>query len=140
MKEQVKLKKDNEARIAIRLDKDFLKECDLRQKRSCLHTRTAYIEAALKLYNQYIDGECPLEFLAPAFSSMFDASIKSFEDHISRNIFKIAVELAKVLNVLAAVHDIDDNTLKELQIKCVDEVRKINGILDFNDAVKYQKS
>lgn len=40
----------------------------------------------------------------------------------------------------AAIHDIDEDTLKSLHTMCVNEVRKINGIIDYEDAIEYQKS
>ena len=53
--------------------------------------------------------------------------------------FKVAVELGKISNMLAAVNDIDDDTLKQLQAMCVNEVRRINGIISYEDAVEFQK-
>lgn len=40
--------------------------------------------------------------------------------------------------MLAAANDVDEETLRQLHIMCVNEVRKINGIIDYEDAVKYQ--
>jgi len=39
----------------------------------------------------------------------------------------------------AAVNDVDDETLKSLHIMCVNEVRKINGIISYEKAAEYQK-
>ena len=41
--------------------------------------------------------------------------------------------------MLAAVNDIDDETLRQLQSMCVNEVRRINGIISYEDAVEFQK-
>ena len=38
----------------------------------------------------------------------------------------------------AAVNDVDDDTLKDLHAMCVNEVRRINGTIDFDDAVRFQ--
>ena len=35
--------------------------------------------------------------------------------------------------------DVDEETLRQLHSMCVSEVRKINGIIDYEDAVKFQK-
>ena len=35
--------------------------------------------------------------------------------------------------------DEDDETLRQLHVMCVNEVRKINGVIDCEDAVRYQK-
>ena len=53
--------------------------------------------------------------------------------------FKIAVEVAKLSQVIAYSHDIDEDALKKLHVKCVEEVRRINGAIDFESAYRYQK-
>ena len=57
---------------------------------------------------------------------------------MNRNLFKIAVELGKLSHMMAAVNDVDDETLKDLHAMCVNEVRRINGTIDFDDAVRFQ--
>ena len=39
----------------------------------------------------------------------------------------------------AAMNDVDEETLKSLHVMFVTEVRKINGIIDYEDAVEYQR-
>ncbi len=36
----------------------------------------------------------------------------------------------------AAINDVDDETLESLHAMCVNEVRKINGIIDYENAVR----
>ncbi len=53
--------------------------------------------------------------------------------------FKLAVEISKLAHVIAYSHDIDEQTLEKLHLKCLDEVKRINGAVDFESAYKYQK-
>ena len=41
--------------------------------------------------------------------------------------------------VIAYTHDVDEESLNRLHVKCVDEVRRINGTVKFEDAYHYQK-
>ena len=59
---------------------------------------------------------------------------------LSRAMFKIAVELGAVTHMLAALNEIDDETLFRLCMMCIDEVKRINGIINFEKAVRYQRS
>ena len=52
--------------------------------------------------------------------------------------FKIAVELGAVTHMLAAMNQIDEQTLFKLRSMCTDEVRHINGVINFEKAVRYQ--
>ena len=54
-------------------------------------------------------------------------------------LFKIAVELGAVTHMLAAVHEIDDDTMIKLRAMCIDEVKRINGVINFEKAVRYQR-
>ena len=54
-------------------------------------------------------------------------------------LFKVAVELGAITHMLAAVHDIDDDTMIKLRAMCTDEVKRINGIINFEKAVRYQR-
>lgn len=42
--------------------------------------------------------------------------------------------------MLAAINDMDEETMRRLHIRCVNEVKKINGIFTMEDAVRYQRS
>lgn len=61
------------------------------------------------------------------------------EHRINRNLFKIAVEMAMMMNILASIQDIDDITLQRLRGECVREVKRLNGSFTFEDAVEWQK-
>lgn len=64
--------------------------------------------------------------------------IKGTEQRLARLLFKFAVELGKLSHMTASINDVDDETLRKLHAMCVNEVRKINGIIDYEDAVDYQ--
>ena len=66
-------------------------------------------------------------------------TVQDSENRLARMDFKIAVELSKLSQVIAYSHDIDEDALKRLHLKCMEEVRRINGAIDFESAYKYQK-
>ena len=53
-------------------------------------------------------------------------------------IFKLAVELAMLMNVVAASSEIDEISLTRLRGECVQEVKRLNGNFRFEDAVEWQ--
>lgn len=54
-------------------------------------------------------------------------------------LFKLAVELDMMMNVLAAGMEVSEGDLKQLRERCVQEVRQTGGNITFLDAVRYQK-
>lgn len=78
--------------------------------------------------------------LLPRSKKLVTAAVAASEEKTSRLLFKIAVELGKISNMLAAANEVDDETLRELHIMCIDEVRKINGIITYDSAAKFQRN
>ena len=78
------------------------------------------------------------KLLADRFMEFSD--IEGTEQRLSRAIFKLAVEVGVQTHMLAAINDIDDTTLFKLRDMVTDEVRRINGIINFESAVRYQRS
>lgn len=97
-----------------------------------------FIEKAINFYIGYLKQEKNVNYLSPRITSSVEAVIHGSEQRLSRNLFKIAVELGKIAHTIAAANDVDEDTLRELHAMCVDEVRHINGVIDFDSAVKFQ--
>ncbi len=81
-----------------------------------------------------------MNYISPMITETVKAEIKGTEQRLARLMFKVAVELGKLTHMTAALNDIDEETLRELHTMCINEVRKINGIIDYDDAVNYQQS
>lgn len=101
-------------------------------------SKSEFIEKAVKFYLGYLKEERNVNYLSPRITSSVEAVIHGSEQRLSRNLFKIAVELGKISHTLAALNDVDDKTLQELHAMCVDEVRHINGCINFESAVRFQ--
>ncbi len=97
-----------------------------------------FIEKAINFYIGFLKSEDNVNYLSPRITSSVDAVVHGSEQRINRNLFKIAVELGKVAHAVAAANDVDEDTMQELHAMCVDEVRHINGVINFENAVKFQ--
>ena len=51
----------------------------------------------------------------------------------------MAVELAVIENILAAVCEVDRQELKRLRGQCVEEIKRTNGMISFEQALQWQK-
>ena len=102
-------------------------------------SKTEFIEKAVKFYIGYLRQE-EVNYLSPMITETVKAQIKGTEQRLARLLFKVTVELGKIFHVTAALNDVDDEILKSLHAMCVTEVRKINGIIDYEDAVDYQQN
>lgn len=55
-------------------------------------------------------------------------------------LFKLSVEMAMLMNIVAATQEIDKLTLERLRGECVKEVKRLNGTFSMEDVVNWQSS
>ena len=116
-----------------------LTDVEVHYKNDNCKSQSEFIEKAIKFYVGYLDEEKSVDYISPMITETVKSQIKGTEQRLARLIFKVAVELGKLSHMTAAMNDVDEETLKSLHAMCVTEVRKINGIIDYEDAVEYQK-
>ncbi len=130
---------DNKVKFALWAYPQTMKDVEVHYKNDNCKSQSEFIEKAIKFYIGYLDEEKSVNYISPMITETVKATIKGTEQRLSRLLFKIAVELGKLSHMTAAMNDVDDETLKNLHAMCVNEVRKINGIIDYEDAVEYQR-
>ena len=101
--------------------------------------QSEFIEKAIHFYAGYVASKNATEFLAPVLVSALQGAVANAENHIARLLFKLAVELNMMMNVLASEVDVSPDALERLRGRCIQEVKKTGGAVTFTDAVKYQR-
>lgn len=130
---------DNKVKFALWAYPQTMKDVEVHYKNDNCKSQSEFIEKAIKFYVGYLDEEKSVNYISPMITETVKATIKGTEQRLSRLLFKIAVELGKLSHMTAAMNDVDNETLESLHAMCVTEVRKINGIIEYEDAVEYQK-
>ena len=110
---------------------------DLCPRDNC-QSQNEFIEKAIHFYAGYISNRDSNEFLAPILVSTLDGTLKESETHICRLLFKLSVEMAMMMNVMAAGMEIGEGDLEHLRGRCIQEVKKMHGSITFDEAVRYQ--
>ena len=110
----------------------------LLQKENC-KSRSEFIEKAIRFYSGYISAEDGMKFLPTAITSAMSGIVSTSENRMARLIFKLAVEMSMMMNILASTAEVDENTLRRLRGKCVNDVKKSVGAVTFEDVAKFQK-
>ena len=128
----------NKEKFALWAYPDTLAEVETIYEQDNCRSKSEFIEKAIRFYLGYLKQEGNVDYLAPRIKSIMEAVVYGAEDRTNRNLFKIAVELGKLSHTLAAANDVDEETLRELHMMCIDEVRHINGTISFERAVRFQ--
>ena len=108
------------------------------QKDNC-STKNEYIEKAIQFYSGYLNSERAGDYLPRVLADVLEGKLGALGKRMGHLLFKLAVELAITMNLIAAAQDIDRVTLERLRGECVKEVKRINGAFSFDDAVDWQK-
>lgn len=111
---------------------------ELYEKDNC-KSQSEFIEKAIRFYCGYISAEDSMKFLPIAITSAMSGIIGTSENRIARVMFKLAVEMSMMMNILASTAEVDENTLHRLRGKCVADVKKSIGSVTFEDVAKFQK-
>ena len=121
---------------------ETMQKIDMLYEADNCKSKTEFIEKAIRFYCGYLlnKDSVAAEYAAPQITAITEGIVKGTEQRLSRALFKVAVELGAVSHMLAAINDIDDGTMVKLRAMCTDEVRRINGVINFERAVRYQRN
>ncbi len=101
-------------------------------------TLNEFIEKAIRFYAGYVASEHNQNYFPNIVISTMKSIMRDSENRQNRNLFRIAVELGMLMNVMAATHDIDEDALVKLRGDCIEEIKRINGTLSLDTAVRWQ--
>ena len=102
-------------------------------------SRSEFIEKAIIFYVGYLSANDNSQYLPNVVTSTLKSIVAESDNRMSRLIFKLAVELAMTMNIIASSQDIDKLTLTKLRGEYIKEVKKLNGSFSFDDAYDWQK-
>ena len=131
--------KDLKRKFALWIRPSLLEEVDsLYQKDNCA-SRSEFMEKALQFYIGYLTCNHAQDYLADVIPSTVKGIVDESSNRMGRLLFKMAVELAVIENILAAVCEVDRQELKRLRGQCVEEIKRTNGMISFEQALQWQK-
>lgn len=102
-------------------------------------SQSEFIERAIRFYIGYITAEDDAAYLPNVFLSTLKATVAESDNRQCRMLFKLAVEMAMMMNLIAASQDIDEASLAKLRGECVKEVKRLNGNFKLEDAYEWQR-
>ncbi len=114
------------------------KVTEIYRQNDCV-SRSEFIEKALWFYIGYLTAEDKSSYLPNIFLSNMNSIVSESDSRQSKIIFKLAVEMAIMMNLMAWHLDIDKTSLERLRGECIKEVKRLNGNFSFDDAVEWQK-
>ena len=97
-----------------------------------------YISKAIHYYSEVNSLGDVSHIIPDIITSTLKDITRESDNRQGRLLFKMAVELTILQNIIAANSNIDVATLERVRGICVNEVKKLNGIISFDEAVRWQ--
>ena len=127
-------------RYHFRVQESTLEVVDLWYKQDHCSTYNEFIEKAILHYAGFLANEKNPNYLPSIVVSTLKSILKESDARQNRNLFRMAVELSMVMNILASQEGISEIALDRLRGDCITEVKKLNGVISMDTAVEWQNS
>ena len=134
-----KAEQEDKKRFALWAKKDTLQKIDDWYKKANCLTKSELVEKAVDFYVGYLSSNDNKEYLPHIVLSTLKGIVAESENKQGRVLFKLAVEMAVMMNLMASIQEIDEVDLERLRGECVKEVKRLNGWFSFEDALDWQK-
>lgn len=131
--------KDLKRKFALWIRPSLLEEVDSLYKSDNCARRSEFMEKALQFYIGYLTCNHAQDYLADVIPSTVKGIVDETANRMGRLLFKMAVEQAVSENILAAVCSVDQQELERLRNQCIQQIRKTNGMISFEQALRWQK-
>ncbi len=121
-------------KTGVSLDSELISECDDYCVKNDI-SRSELIEQALKLYLSTRNLKTKRDTLVPELAECIAKSSDDGIVKISKGLFRYAVEVEMLIELLADSLDIDDEDLYEIRRRAVNNVRRTRGKIKLDDLI-----
>ena len=102
-------------------------------------SQSEFIEKAIRFYCGYLGAKKDGAYLPRVLSEILEGILSTFGSRVGRLLFKQIVEQSILTHIIAADTDIDLDTLEKLRGRCVQDARRTNGEVSFQEILRFQK-
>ncbi len=130
---------ENKRRMAVWMSPKTFEAIDRVYESDNCKSKSELIEKSVLFYLGYLQSNASAEYLSKILVNSMQATIKESENKHSANLFRLAVEMNIMMNLLAASINVDEADIKKIRERCMQEVKKTYGKIKFEDAISYQR-
>lgn len=130
--------KNNQEKYTLTIRMDGKTEQEIREWMDEAHVRSlnAFVIKAIEFYLGYLKQGKNLNYISPILASSIKGEMKNIEQNISEIIFKIAVQLSMLTQIVADEKEFREEYLEELYKWCAEKVASTNGFISLEDMLQ----
>lgn len=130
---------ENKKKFALWVYPDTLEKIEEIYRSDDCESKSEFIEKAIQFYIGYLQSADKKGYLPSVVTSTLKSIVAESDNRQNRMLFKLAVEIAIMQNLMASLNEIDPLSLERLRGECVQEVKRLSGGFTFEDALTWQK-
>lgn len=130
---------ENKKKFALWVYPDTLEKVEEIYRSDDCESKSEFIEKAIQFYIGYLQSVDKKGYLPSVVTSTLKSIVAESDNRQNRMIFKLAVEIAIMQNLMASLNEIDPLSMERLRGECVQEVKRLSGGFTFEDALTWQK-
>lgn len=130
--------KETKTKYAIYLYPSQMEEIKSLLEQANAKSQSEFVSNAIQFYIGYLQQGKNVNYLAPIIVQCIREEISSTEKNISQILFKLAVETAMVSQLEAVQINATEEQMRSLRRTCSTKVAENNGIIQFEDAYRFQ--
>ena len=96
-------------------------------------TKNEYISKAIEYYSGQLATQKNDQFISTKVASLLRSIVKYSQHNTEKIIFKLAVEIAMMMRLIARSQNVSKEDLAWLRHDCIKDIKATNGTLNFDD-------
>ena len=130
---------ENKKKYAYWMYPSMVKEIEKSLVSANATSKSDFVCQAVKFYIRYLHLGKSMNLIAPLLEQTVHNETESVERNLSEIMFKIAVELGVLSNVICSANNYSFETVSSLRENVAEEIASTNGVFTFEYAYLWQK-
>lgn len=126
-------------RYSLWLSNENIKKADMVYPIDHCKNRSEFIDRAIRFYCGYVESNIAEDYIADVFVQTLFPKLDNMKKDLVKSVYNMALQLSMLVHFEAASCDYSDKDLKQLRNKCIVDIKKAQGVIDFEKAIHYQR-
>ena len=124
---------DKKYTLTVRMDDKIREEIEEKMDDAHVRSLNAFVLKAIDFYLGYLRQGRNLNYISPILASSIKSEMKNSEQNMSEMIYKMAVQISMLTQIIADEKEFYPEYLDELHKWCAEKVASTNGIISLED-------
>ena len=126
-------------RYSLWLSNENIKKADIVYPLDHCKSRSEFVDRAIRFYCGYVESSIAEDYIADVFVQTLFPKLDNMKKDLIKSVYNMALQLSMLIHFEAASCDYSDEELRQLRNKCIVDIKRAQGVIDFEKAIHYQR-